>query len=58
MTAQITAMQKRVTDYQTNLQQQFANLDSVMGTMRAQLQWLQQQLGITTTSSSSGSSSG
>jgi flagellar hook-associated protein 2 len=58
MTDQITQMQKRVDNYQTSLQQQFATLDSTMGQLRAQLSWLQQQLGVTTSSSSSGSGLG
>lgn len=57
MTQQLSTMQDRVNTYQTNLQQQFANLDSVMGQLHSQLSWLQQQLGITTTSSGSSSSS-
>jgi flagellar hook-associated protein 2 len=52
MAAQITRLQRHVTDYQATLQRQFATLDSVMGSMRARLNWLTQQLQITSANTS------
>lgn len=57
MTQQISNMQTQINNYQQTLQQQFANLDSVMGQLHAQQNWLAQQLGVASPSSSSSSGS-